>query len=394
MKKLTLSLLIFFLVSPPLFAQVTKSEFTPPAPSTRKVQSTETSLVNIAFKDTSVPPTLFSDTYKHLSPSAFEQKMKGALAEGPLMFFRSFVNTYYSDLAKTNDSPNLILCLGDAHPENFGFIDFKGETRFVFNDLDDSGVCPIEYDILRYFTAVALAFNDKKLLEDLSKEYLQVVNGQKDPLPVAKSHFPNLEKKRKKNLEKNTNGKNFLPSDELIPLSPQLKKGFILEISKTGVLGAYEILDIAEVPRETGGSGGLRRYWLLVQAPEGQDILELKELSRPGVSYGSWQQPSWTQSQRLEKVKKYTWNDSPIFYHAIQIQNRDFLIRSRTKDSVSLSKLSSSELKAYLLAQSGWIASYHRTFVKGEIPNLGQWLEQNIALVKSRYANTFKSLKP
>lgn len=393
MKKLILGLLVLFFISP-TYAQLIHSEFVKQSTLTRKVQSTEASLGNVVFKDTAIPFSVFQETYQHLSPSAFEQKMNGALSEGPLMFFRSFVNTYYFDLAKTNDSPNLILCLGDAHPENFGFIDFKGETRFVFNDLDDSGVCPLEYDILRYFTAVDLAFNDKNLLEDVIKEYVQVTNGHKEPTKIAKSLIPNLEKKRKKNLEKNTNGKTFLTSDELLPITAPIKNGLILEISKTGVLGTFEILDIAEVPRETGGSGGLRRYWLLVRSPEGQDILELKELSRPGVSYGTWQQPSWTQNQRLEKVKKYTWNDSPTFYHAIRIQNHDFLIRSRTKDSVSLSKLSGTELKAYLLAQSGWFASYHRNFVKGEIPNLEQWLKQNLALMKSRYAKTFNSLKP
>ncbi len=393
MKKLILGLLVLFFISP-TYARLIQSEFVKQSTSARKVQSTETSLGNVVFKDTTIPFSVFQETYQHLTPSAFEQKMNGALSEGPLMFFRSFVNTYYFDLAKTNDSPNLILCLGDAHPENFGFIDFKGETRFVFNDLDDSGVCPLEYDTLRYFTAVDLAFNDKNLLEDVIKEYVQVTNGHKEPTKIAKALVPNLEKKRKKNLEKNTNGKAFLTSDELLPVPAPIKNGLILEITKTGVLGTSEILDIAEVPRETGGSGGLRRYWLLVRSPQGQDILELKEMSRPGVSYGTWQQPSWTQNQRLEKVKKYAWNDSPIFYHAIRIQNHDFLIRSRTKDSVSLSKLSGTELKAYLLAQSGWFASYHRNFVKGEIPNLEQWLKQNLALMKSRYAKTFNSLKP
>ncbi len=153
---------------------------------------------NISFPSDSISYGRFRDDYKNLSDSLFDAKMKEALQDSSLMFLRSFVNTYYSDLAASNNSQNIIYCLGDAHLENFGFLLFGSRTRFVFNDLDDSGPCPLEFDILRYFAAVDLAMNDTQLVSDLIEEYVAVLNNKKNPADLPSSKFPDLPKKRKR----------------------------------------------------------------------------------------------------------------------------------------------------------------------------------------------------
>lgn len=386
--------LLLVSISEVSYGQLVTSEFTKlgPKPKGRIVQSTDSNLQDIGFKDAAIPLKKFQDTYAHLSSEAFQLKLQGALSAGPLMFFRSYVNTYYSDLSDNNNSPNLVLCLGDAHPENFGFMGFRNDVRLVFNDLDDSGVCPIEYDIIRYFTAADLAFNDKALIKDLIQEYVSVVNRKKSPEGLPANSYPDLQKKRKKILAKNTDGKNFLSSDEILPVKSSLKKAILAEISKIPLLSSLRILDVAEVLRDTGGSGGLKRYWLLVEGANGQDILELKEMSKPGTWYGAWKQPQWTQAERVEQVKKYVWGDSPDFYHGVPFQGKTFLVRSRTRESVTLKDLSPKDLRQYLLIQAGLLATYHKTFIKAEAPNLKDWIEKNLPGLKERYSNTYKVL--
>lgn len=76
-----------------------------------------------------------------------------------LLFFRSYVRAFYCDLrvANANSGPVITDALGDAHPQNFGFLPLgDGTQKLLFNDFDDSGSCPVGFDIVRYFTALKL----------------------------------------------------------------------------------------------------------------------------------------------------------------------------------------------------------------------------------------------
>lgn len=350
------------------------------------------SFAPITFPDSSISFKKLRETYPNLSDAAFKTKLQGALDKSPLMFFRSFVNTYYSDLSERNSSDPVALCLGDAHLENFGFLDFSGKTRFVFNDFDDSGNCPVSFDLLRYFVSLNLAKVDRSLQSDLWQEYVDVFSGNKDPQSVPAHLFPNLEKKRKQIISKYTQGKKFVASQELAPLSSEARSSLLSDLQSVPKLRALTILDIAESIKETGGSGGLQRYWLLVQKPQGLDLLELKELAMPGTSFGAWPQPAWSDQRRIEHLKATVWKDSPEFYDVIRIRNVSFLLRSRIHDAPDIGKLSNSELRTYLMAETGFIAFYHRGLFKSDGARLKDWIEKTVPVLSSRFTNTYKNL--
>lgn len=361
--------------------------------SRKPAKSVDASLVNVSFKDEAIPLSEFRETYKHLSDVAFQDKLQGAL-EKDLMFFRSFVNTFYQDMSQNVSSPNLVLCLGDAHPENFGFMNFAGKTRYVFNDLDDSGVCPVEFDILRYFTSLDLAFRDAVLLEKTALEYSEVLAGRKKAAHLEKSLIPNLEKKRDKILRKYIQGHVFKTSPDYSLMPESDKKALLVNLKDLSVFAGVDLLDAVEIHRATGGSGGLRRYWLLVQKGKEPDILELKEAARAGTAYGAWNQPVWNATERLDKVKKYIWKQSPDFYDIVFVRNHFFLVRSRTKSSVDIVDLSKKELEALVRVQAGLLAEHHRQFAKEGIPGVEKWILSNTPLVVERYRKSMQQLKP
>lgn len=377
----------------PGHGQFLRSEFLKKPKALRNIQTTETSLTEIQFPEEGIPYTKFRETYSHLDDQSFNLKIQGALSTSPLLFFRSFVNTYYADISEFNTSPNLVLCLGDTHPENFGFIQFTSHVRFVYNDLDDSGVCPLEYEILRYFTSATLAFNDDALIKSLLEEYVAVVNRKKEPDVISEKLVPDLNKKRKKLLNQYTDLKSKLTGKDLIIIAPETKKILLQELKKAPSFKTIAILDIAEVPRDTGGSAGLKRYLILLSNPTGLELIELKELSKSGTSYGAWTQPNWSQEERIEKAKQYIWKETLEHYHVVQLQGKEFLTRSKVKDSVDIEDLSAKDLRSYLLVQAGWLANYHRTFVQTEVPGLMEWVQRNLPVLVKRYDKTFKNLK-
>lgn len=358
----------------------------------KPAKSVDASLMSISFKDDLISLAEFRQTYSHLSDKSFQEKLQGAL-EKDLMFFRSFVNTFYQDLSQNVSSSNLVLCLGDAHPENFGFMNFSGKTLYVFNDLDDSGVCPIEFDILRYFTSLDLAFRDASLSEKMAREYSEVLSGQKSAAHLEKDLIPSLKKKQDKILRKYVQGNLFKGSSDYVFMPEADKKSLLQELKALPTFAGVELLDAVEIHRATGGSGGLRRYWLLTQKGQQRDILEMKENAKAGTAYGIWEQPSWNSTERMEKVKKYIWHQSPEMYDVIFVRNHSFLVRSRVKSSLDITELSKKELESVMRVQTGLLAEHHRQFAKNGIPGVEKWIAVSTPLVVERYRKSMEQLK-
>lgn len=345
----------------------------------------------LEFKDDKISPSLLRSTYAHLNTEDFNLKLSGSL-ESSLLFFRSFVNTYYTEMSQQKKSSLKGTCFGDAHPENFGFILFGDKTRFVFNDLDDSGQCSLEFDLLRYFVAASLAFNDQQLSDLLLNHLLEVFENEGKRVAIDPGLIPSLSKKNKKILEKYTTQTTFKALPELLSLSPQEKQTLGREVMKDPLFERVTILDAVKVKRETGGSGGLDRYWLLIKdANTALDILELKELVSPGLSYLQ-PQPVQTPGQRIQMLKQDLWGETPRFYHPIKIQNTDYLVRSRTKDDVNLEKLTKRELQQYLKAQVSLLALHHGKNKNIEVIKMGQWLKRSIPLLHQRFETTYQYL--
>lgn len=324
-----------------------------------------------------VPSGLFRSTYAHLDSQEYEAKLKGALVS-PLLFFRSFVNTYYQDLDSLNPGTPLGICLGDPHPENFGFLRFGKETRYAFNDLDDSGRCPLLWDVLRYFTALRLMGSDSKLREALVDEYADIVRGKSKPKDLRQGLFPDLDKKREALLKKHVKDDRFVAAPEL--LAPSASETSAIRAAWTASNLSGSILDLRSVPRATGGSGGLRRFWLLVRPGVGprRELLELKQLARAGTSFGRWNGTAKTEpaGDRIRASAAKIWTGTPNWFRVVEIGEDTFVLRSREKDSLNLSKLSDKEREEVLKAQVGLLARHHRTAGLALPDHFKKWLEE------------------
>lgn len=341
-------------------------------------------------------PLLFSEElkpedlrlpYAHLSDEAFQAKLAASLTS-PLLFFRSYVNSYYRDFALFPHSGRMIACLGDAHPENFGFIEFDERTRYVFNDLDDGGDCPLELDALRYFTAVRLTYQDEELLRELLSEYARVRQGGA-PRPLPEALQTELAPRRQSLLLKLTRNSLFIPAPEYATLGPKEHAELKQALSQLPLLKSYRVLDFVEVVRSSGGSAGLTRYWVLVARGKWRDILELKEEAKPGVSFLT---SGAARPERLAELKEKVWQESPRFYHSVKFQNKTFLLRSRTKESISLHKTKSKLIPSLLKAQVGLMGEHHRRQHPGWDEGELKWHEASAKQLAARYQKLLATL--
>ena len=348
-----------------------------------------TTLVNVSWNDEVLDLKNIRKTYAHLDESVFEEKFQNSL-KSPLLFMRSFVNTYYYDSSYMGDAPTLIPCFADAHPENFGFLHFKSGTRYTFNDLDDSGACPFELDVLRYFSALSLYEDNQDLVQQVINSYLDVFAGAA-AVELMPSMNKSLKKKTKKILKKYSLDTKFKLTPEMTVLEEVQKNKIIAQIKSLKNDRQWRVLDLVQVDKNSGGSAGLLRYWLLVEDKQGeQDILELKELSTAGVQFGPWSQKKSQAGDKLEALKKDLWGESHEIYHRESIEDKSFLLRSRSKDDFNLEKLTKEQKIHLYQVQASVLASHHRNYVKMDRKELKAWILKNLEKMKDRYQRSYK----
>lgn len=341
----------------------------------------------IEFNHPKISLDLLRKNYAHLSQSAFNEKLKAAL-ERPLMFFRSYPNTYYAD-TKINTQEK-ILCLGDAHPENFGFMLFGDEVRYLFNDLDDSGFCPVELDVLRYFSALRLMGTlSPELLVELATEYEKYLTHDQELPKLTSNLIENLDKKRRKNLEKYTKENLFIAEDELVLIDGQEKSKLLASLAPN--FKELKLHDIAINIKQDGGSGGLKRYWILVEDKNDFfDILELKTRARPATSW-------WSQDKKLlelSHIGRTIWGQLPNYFAEVSLATTPFQVRSRSKDDINLNKLNAQELRLVLGLQTALLAQYHRNATSKKSFNLSaKWILEQSKEISIRYKKAFYELK-
>ena len=353
--------------------------------------SMQTTLKDVSWDNEKIELEDLRRTYSHLNDHLFEIKFQNSL-KSPLLFMRSFVNTYYKDSGFIGSSTKLIPCFGDAHPENFGFLLFDSTVRYTFNDLDDSGPCPFELDVLRYFSTLSLYEEDRDLVLQAINTYIEVFAGSA-PIELMPSMNKSLKKKTKNILKKYSQDSKFKLTGEMIVVDEEQKKKMISQIRSLKNERQWRVLDLVQVDKNSGGSAGLSRYWLLGEDKQGQrDILELKELTTSAVDFGPWAEKSSSQADRLERLKKDFWGDSPEIYHLEKIESKSFLLRSRSKDDFNLEKMAKDQKGHLYQVQASLMAAYHRNHVKIAKEELKAWLIKNVEKMKERYQRSYKSL--
>jgi hypothetical protein len=339
----------------------------------------------------------------NLPDDLFETKWQASLATSPVMFARAYPGAFHADLAQV-DAKSLpggeTLCFGDAHPDNFGFLRLGDATRFLYNDLDDSGFAKASVDALRYFAIVRLYFGDEKLTADLVEAY---VDGLKDAArreSIAPSLAPSWADVRKKGLDKVVSNDRFVPGgkDGLAVASGDIAKAVRQAIASVPALAKAEVLDVATLDRSSGGSGGLARYWALLNPSPGTNgakktIYELKEMATPGTERGRSSE-TLEPATRLAELKLTLWDtDTDSDYLETKLLGRRFLLRDRlAKKSVDLAELSKSERTRVLATQAGLLAARHALSLEGvKKDDLRPWLLESSRVVAERWDTFYRA---
>ena len=329
----------------------------------------------------------FRADYKNLSSEDFDIKWQESL-ESPLLFFRSYVKTWYREFSTLKSVGPIGYCLGDAHPENFGYLWRQdGSYPYVFNDLDDSGLCPIAADALRYLIALSLYTQDGDLVEQVASEYARVLKGGENrKLPIWA--YKSWQKKNEKNLKKYVEGATLKPG-KLEKVQPEER--LIIESALKGMLPSfYMVQDVASYVKTSGGSAGLKRYWILVEDKNAsiRDILELKPYLQPATYHERWALPSDHNDPLTAAAFIYGKQMDLVSFGQVTIDNRLYQLRSRTKSDLDLEDLSFAEQEEIFLLQVGLIAKHHRRYVK-DVDTLTKWLSSQVSLATHRYLDIY-----
>lgn len=297
-------------------------------------------------------------THPHLDDAAFERKWRESVAN-PVMFIRAFPAAFHRAAAALPAPGKEALCLGDAHPGNFGFLNLGGRAQFAYNDLDDSGYCRAAIDAVRYFTAVQMFFGDAKLSKDLVERYVDVLKDASRAEQVKNKHWPDWREVRAKGLAKYTRGAQ-LAGDSLSAASARDATAVAQLLARTKPYKGARVLHVAAVARDAGGSGGLRRYWALVEQGAARTIVELKEATTPGTEWGvsSKRLPF---ASRLATLKAAIWGtrDTNDYFY-VGWGRAWFLVRDRfTKKSLDVLELGAGDRKDVMQAQVSHMALLH-----------------------------------
>lgn len=339
-----------------------------------------------------------------LTDAEFDRKWAASL-DSPLLFLRAFPGGFHQDLRGVPAArvPGLEgMCLGDAHPDNFGFQLLGPDTRYVFNDLDDSGPCPIAFDAARYFTALLLAYNDPALTTAVLDQYIDTLRHPAHALALAEAQRPDWERVRRKALHEQVQGDRFVYAHRpsLSPTPPAERAAILAAVQADPALsgplggGRLSILDIATETRDAGGSGGLRRYWLLCERGGARTILELKQATAPGVELGR-HAATLPFDERLPVLQTVLWGQ-PSDWLYVTVSGLRYLVRDRlTRRGLSLDELDPAEREEVLRVQASYLAQQHRPSWGDVRPDeLRAWLWGTSQTLASRWLAAYQAARP
>jgi uncharacterized protein (DUF2252 family) len=329
-------------------------------------------------------------TQRHLDDAAFVAKWD-ASRESAVLFMRSYPAAYHADLAQVSAKKLLGeegLCFGDAHPDNFGFVRIGGRTQFVFNDLDDAGYCPIALDAARYFAVLRLYFDDGGLTKRVLGQYADTVEDAGRARAIDDDRLPDWSKVATKELAEHVRSGKLVLAGEVSAATTAERSAIEATVRGDARLGVARVLDVAAVARTAGGSGGLRRYWVLAERGGAETILELKEAAAPGVEAGRHAK-TLGMDERLATLKDALWSTSAADdYVYAQVLGARFLVRDRlAKKSVKLDELGHDAREDVLRAQASVMARLHAPRWKGvDKDELRRWLDDSSKVLAERWA--------
>ncbi|WP_394842063.1 DUF2252 domain-containing protein [Pendulispora brunnea] len=338
-------------------------------------------------------------TNPDLDDTAFQLKWAAAKKDA-LSFFRSFDAAYHADLAGVPVARvpgKETLCAGDAHQENFGFMKLPSGTRFAVNDFDDAGYCPAAFDAARFFAAISLGYGDDALTKQVLERYVDTLKDASKAKTIDSDLAPSWKKKHEKGLSKYTKNGAFVLDDETKLSAPDSadRAAVVAAVSSDSRLGGATVRDVADYERVNGGSGGLRRIWVLADVSSTRTILELKELTSPGVTWGRHTR-TLEPSARFDTLKRTFWGDAdPGDVFTVSLLGETFMLRDRlVRDAPDLGDLSAGDRSKVLEVEASQLAILHTSaFSEVKKDALRTWLSGTAQTLATRWKKAWSAAR-
>jgi uncharacterized protein (DUF2252 family) len=340
----------------------------------------------------------------------FDQTKVNASADS-FHFLRSFVDYYFGLIAKNTNSLHIAKkagsfggwCVGDAHAENFGILlQENGSAIFTMNDMDDSGPCPVAYDLLRILVSSRL-YMPNISTQEIVKSYSDGLKGKSASTPDSiKSMTKDALKAGVQIASKDLQGSTFKRKSSMEEVDSNIRG------QVTSLLQAHyrneglRILDIVATSKVGGGSGGLQRYEVLISNTKNQVIqLELKELVTPSIAPVA----TSTIPDQVARMKKSLQIDQGIgfshYYNVFNIQGKSMLLRPKFPGNLGITLADSNDkdnkdiinFEAYILgrihANSVNVLDYSNAL---DSMDANKW-EDDIGAMTSLFNKKYSALK-
>lgn len=293
-------------------------------------------------------------------------------AKNSFHFMRSFVDYFYLLIVKNQNQLSTVSqfknlggwCAGDAHPENFGFLQQKnGSVIFTINDMDDAGPCPVAYDLYRLMVSSQL-YTQKADIKTILRAYRTGLAAQAYTMPPAVSDFHDeaLKKGRVVNPKK-VSGNQLVRDSDSEEVDAATKTA--LQQTVASRFAGLKMLDVYRTAKTAGGSGGMTRYEVLLSDGNNLVQVELKEQGTPAISsvvVGALP----AMAQRLAQTIQFEQGPSAFsFYGYVKFQSLDMLTRPILWGNVGvdLAKNSKSDNRDIIYYEAYTLGTLHRKSV-------------------------------
>jgi hypothetical protein len=291
-----------------------------------------------------------------------------ATKKDPHKFYRSFPPLYFKIIEDLNLEQDLgsvfkhqSVIGGDVHVENFGVRPFKGKLKILINDFDDLSEGHTVIDVIRLLTSMKLSGYDvdKKFIKEFMQRYLEGIKGEKENFSEATMRFFKTAKKVKRIDKKkiDVTAKTFLKKREpSFDMTEKEIKAWEKIMTPYGT-----VVDQYKYVKESGGSGGLDRFELLIEKDGELIWVEAKEWDVPGINAGLNTTPP-TYQKRIEYVHRY---DQPEFpSQTAKYNGKTFFLReiNDSHTGLSLDEIKKNEMKDLYLDEAYALGDFHRTF--------------------------------
>jgi hypothetical protein len=327
-----------------------------------------------------------------IDDATFDAKWSSMLAS-PIDFFGGASSRFHAELAGIGRPlPGMqTLCHGDAKFDNFGWTLVEGRGVFSNNDFDDAGMCPVAADILRFLVATELWFSDPTLTAAALDTYVTTLEDPARAVAIDPNSEPDWSDTVTKGLKKDTAHDALVRGGE-VQDATAAEIETVIAFAKTEPRVRGRVLDVARDVRTDGGSAGLRRFWLLLErADASRTIVELKELTTPGVDFGT-HAFSLHGPLRLDLLKLEWWGSLDLGDHFVtHVLGADFIVRDRlTRTNPKPKHMSAAQIENMVCAEASALALRHRAAWGFIAPGaVRSWLAPSTEILVTRWQNAY-----